>query len=169
MTTKTQDVVRARRIEIVDSKGQPRVVLEASTDGSPRVQLLNENGVAQLVLLDADGTGGVALLDENGHILLSIAKTGLMIWDSAGHERLNLYTGPSGLGARFSGEDGEVIGAIALAVSGDQLVVASAGPDGKFKSGTPKFAGDWSKALKDVELISRALNELLKLAERFRF
>jgi hypothetical protein len=74
------DVLRARRIEVVDSTGRPRIVLALSPqDGSPGLVLLNEAGRIRVSLA-----------------LLPGGASGLVLSDGAGRERISLSVLPSG-------------------------------------------------------------------------
>ena len=61
-----EDVIRARRFEVVDAKGNPRVVLTAEEDTS-NLTLVNRAGkeVAKLIV-DEDDSPVLALFNQGG-------------------------------------------------------------------------------------------------------
>ncbi len=79
-TVSQSEVLRARRIEVVDTTGRPRMVLALSPqDGSPA-----------LVMLNAAGRTRVSLA------ILPRGASGLVVSDAAGRERISLSSVPSG-------------------------------------------------------------------------
>ncbi|MBM3500865.1 MAG: hypothetical protein FJX74_19575 [Armatimonadetes bacterium] len=73
------EVLRARRIEVVDAAGRARIVLDTAPSGSP-----------VLILLDAAGRGRIALDVSPGGTQM------LIFWDAAGRARIGLRVGPDG-------------------------------------------------------------------------
>jgi hypothetical protein len=65
------EVLRARRIEVVDAAGRERIGLDVNPEGNARMQFLDVRGRTRM-FLTTDGPG-IALFDEAGDILLAIS------------------------------------------------------------------------------------------------
>ncbi|MCE5237806.1 hypothetical protein LLH23_04880 [bacterium] len=113
-----QEVVRARRFEVVDQSGRRQAALESVSNGTAQLELLGSKGAGcvqvgsclgrpAISLWDADGKVRASLdLDPKGNAALClfnsperggliVKTTGLRLVDNAGKERCSL--GPSGL------------------------------------------------------------------------
>lgn len=84
------EVVRARRIEVVDEAGRTRALLAARPgDGAPALHFLDATGRLRIALVTVEGSTGLSLYDAEGRtrIVLAIlpdAPPGLRLWDAAG-------------------------------------------------------------------------------------
>ena len=68
-----QEVVRAKRFELVDDDGAVRGEMEIDASGSPILSLLNSNGVTQWVAtVSNDGTPSLEFSDREGRTRLSV-------------------------------------------------------------------------------------------------
>lgn len=68
-----QAVTRVERLEVIDARGEPRLVLSAAEEG-PVVRLLDDSGVARASLgHDAEGTA-LYLRDGEGTIRVGVAQ-----------------------------------------------------------------------------------------------
>jgi len=68
------DEVRAKKITLVDEKGNDRAEL-AIVDGNPMLDLSDENGNLCVSLGVAEGSSGLVFVDENGKIRVGLAFT----------------------------------------------------------------------------------------------
>jgi hypothetical protein len=103
------DVVRARRLEIVDDRGRPRVTIEAADD------------LCGLRVEDPDGRDGITLgtYDDGTRVV--------NLWDRAGKlVALGLTAGETGPGLGLSGPDGRRIFA-AVTKAGPAVTMKDAG------------------------------------------
>lgn len=107
MTTPTndgvQEVVRAKRFELVDDDGQVRGRMEIS-EGRPILSLLNANGVEQWRASVADdGTAGLSFSDREGNLHLFIGYESehdtscLDLLDAERNVRLSAWANNSGI------------------------------------------------------------------------
>ena len=117
-------MVRAERLEIVDAKGNPRVVMDILEDGRPSLILLDEQGVFRSwMFLSQDGSPHLVLvdnprlvlMDKNNQVRVAQLLDGndqpvLSLRDLAGTVRSELSLGEDGTPiARLYDADGEVI------------------------------------------------------------
>jgi len=77
MTEQIADVVRARRLEIVDARGRTRIVLGMDDENHPRIDVLQRSGggiIASLHVVEGkDGDEeGSWMFGTGGHILLDV-------------------------------------------------------------------------------------------------
>ena len=63
---RTPAVVRAKRIEVVDSKGKVAAVLGLSNDGNPSLVLKGKDNSVVAMRIDSNGRGQVVVRDKNG-------------------------------------------------------------------------------------------------------
>ena len=83
-----EEVIRAKRFEVVDGEGRPRVVLGTQRETSGLV-LLDGNGqsVAELAVGDETGSTSLSLYDLRGSVRASLDLDGsptLSLYDMAG-------------------------------------------------------------------------------------
>jgi hypothetical protein len=64
------EVLRARRIEVVDTAGRLRIALGVASDGSPGLGFWDTTGRVRIALVvDPDGSPGLSLHDAAGRAL----------------------------------------------------------------------------------------------------
>lgn len=89
------ETLRARRIEVMDAAGQPRIRLAVSVpDGSPQLTLLGAAGQGTVLLTVFRSGPVLGLADAAGQtrILLGVfpSGSGLLLKDAAGRSRIEL-------------------------------------------------------------------------------
>ena len=122
----TQDIVRARRIELVDAKGVPRVVLYLAKD-QPVLNFFDPSGKRRLTLLTSSKATTLVLHDDTGSPRVSMTggheSSGLTVHgadnvaalslgtDAPGQAHLALRTKAShhGIALRLTKEDAELL------------------------------------------------------------
>jgi hypothetical protein len=71
-----KDTIKARRLVLVDGKGEPRIVLDASwPDGFASIDLLGHSGAALKLWVDKDGSPKVAVQRKNSRFAITFAIT----------------------------------------------------------------------------------------------
>ena len=119
-----KDVLKVRRLELVDQNDDPRAVLDILEGGRPSIVLIDDKGVARsLLFLSEDGSPNLvivdnprfALMDQNGeiraaHHLDSDGQPVISLRDAMGQVRSELRLGAdSSPSIRLLGDDGEVL------------------------------------------------------------
>jgi len=131
------DVVRAKRFELVDDEGNVRAILGPGPEGSVGVSFLdketaaertsvgiNAGGLAYIDARDSTGRGGVRLAVEEGGTAV------IRLRDQQGRDRCNLEyrpaeaaSGPNTLGIRFADENGRGQAQLGVAPNGDANLI----------------------------------------------
>jgi hypothetical protein len=119
-----EEVIRAKRFEMVDDEGQARVVL-GTQDETSGLMLLDSNGqsVAELAVSDDTGSAMLSLYDERGSLRASLdldadGSPTVGLYDISGEPRISLgiaeggspvldFTGPFGEARMSLVMDGE--------------------------------------------------------------
>ena len=119
-----KDVLKVRRLEVVDQNDVPRAVLHILDSGMPSIVLIDDQGVARsLLFLSDDGSPNLvmvdnprlALMDQNNEIrsaqhLDSDGQPVLSLRDATGQVRSELRLGVEGSPSiRLFGDEGEVL------------------------------------------------------------
>lgn len=94
-----QDVIRAKRLEMVDDAGKARIALETLPSGGARVALYDEKGALRAILAAAAVGPGLVMFDEKGqeradlHFLEGPNEgPALLLFDEKGQNRATLST-----------------------------------------------------------------------------
>ena len=119
-----EDVLKVRRLEVVDQNGVPRAVIEILDGGRPSIVLIDNQGVFRsLLFLSDDGSPNLvmldnprlALMDQNSEIraaqhLDSNGQPVISLSDATGQVRSELRLGEDGRPSiRLFGDEGEVL------------------------------------------------------------
>jgi hypothetical protein len=119
-----EDVLKVRRLEVVDQNDVPRAVLEILDNGMPSIALIDDHGVFRsLLFLSDDGSPTLvmedhprlALMDQNGDVraiqhLDSDGQPVISLSDATGQVRSELRLGEDGSPSlRLFDDDGEVL------------------------------------------------------------
>ena len=119
-----QDVLKVRRLEVVDQNNVPRAVLHVRDGGRPSIALIDDQGVIRSWLfLSADGSPNLvmvdnprlALMDQNNeiraaHHLDADGQPVILLSDATGQVRSELLLGEDGSPSiRLFGAEGEVL------------------------------------------------------------
>jgi hypothetical protein len=109
----TQDVIRAKRLEIVDDKGKTRISLVALPKYGPLLQFSDDKGNHRAGLsLGADGPA-LWLEDETGRgragLIVDANGPGLRLFDEKSRERAGLTADADGADFALRDKDGKVI------------------------------------------------------------
>ena len=96
----TEDLVRARRFELVDDQERPRAALHME-DGQPILTLADEDGSARVqVAINREGNATLRVRDAAGQERLQIAAmedgTGVVLTDSTGTIHASLIISENG-------------------------------------------------------------------------
>jgi len=81
------EVVRARRIELVDAERRVRAALTLGPDGTPTVSRFAEDGeLRAIVALRENGSQGILLRDRDGQmrVMVGLDEQGRVIWKTMG-------------------------------------------------------------------------------------
>ena len=83
--------IRARSIELIDSKGVSRALLSTETDGATVFRLKDEDGTIRVKLAGSkDGSGMVLLNDKTEpgvHALAKASGTSVTVFDKSGKKK----------------------------------------------------------------------------------
>lgn len=97
---KDEKIITANAFNLVDSQGKLRAQLAFAKEGPPGLWLLDEKGVARVVLgLYADGTGHYGLQDKSGRMIQLARSFGaqespLLIFKTAGQDSMLMGLNP---------------------------------------------------------------------------
>jgi hypothetical protein len=119
-----EDVLKVRRLELVDQNGVPRAMIEMLDNGMPSIVLIDDRGVFRsLLFLSDDGSPNLvmvdsprfALMDQNNEIraaqhLNSDGQPAFSLSDSTGQVRSEIRLGQDGSPSiRLFDDEGEVL------------------------------------------------------------
>ncbi len=127
----TQDVVRAKRFEVVDDNGKTRGVFEVVPDGKARLMLFDEDGNTRGTFAVARNGVVVGLFDGNGKTRASLGVTpdgasSLSLSDKHQKPRMSLSLLPDGKSGMVI-TDGDGKARVKLAVQPDGTPVFGLG------------------------------------------
>jgi hypothetical protein len=121
---KTQDLIQARKFELVDDSGTVLAMLSADSDGANLI-LGDKAGKARAVLSTLGDLAGLAFRDRVGQVRMALFADGdgtnLALSDTAGKPRVMLAAGGDGAGLVLSDTAGK--SRAALAAIGDRAAL----------------------------------------------
>ncbi len=113
-TPQVAEVIRAKRFEVVDKKGQPRAALSVTEAGEPSLRLRDKKGQIRATLYLPD-TGGpsFSLGDKNGQLRAGLFLTDngepfLRLGDKNGQPRAALFSDTEGPSLQLQDKNGRI-------------------------------------------------------------
>ena len=119
-----QDLLKVRRLEVVDQNGVPRAVLEILDSGMPAISLIDVQGVFRTLLFLGDDGSPTLVMEDNPRLAMmgqnseirvlqyldSDGQPVISLSDAAGQVRSELRLGVDGSPSiRLFGDEGEVL------------------------------------------------------------